>query len=1048
VREGWIARVDADAGVRDMFYRQLFRRARGVFQRTKTPESRGRIRIWKEEFGLSRKFLKLAALAVVLTLMGVTCANAAITEKKWVGGTDEFWSTGDNWSEKGVPYGTEHSVTIEKDASITLKSAVASMDRLEVKYGDVAFTLSGDTVFEVSGDVIVDNKKLEFVSVPLTQAAIDSGTKRPVVSLDGKPNDSGVVEKTVINVVGNAGELLLNVPVFATSIDKTGAGSLTFGEAVKWTSTGSKLTIKQGEVKIGTKDQLTDVTIVLSADAAASADEKTFPKLTLVANTQASVLVDEGGVSTDAKRMLILNTEEDVDFFDATVKGTKGDYTLTKTGTKTLRLGQETWDAVDLTVAEGTVSPYQGATDIFKIYTDSTAPDIIVKKGATLIVLSEDVGAISGDGTIQFSEHLRLSGGGWSQSAFGGTLAGKGKLTLTGPVELKGTNSYTGQTNLGAQAKLILHNTIASSKISFDEGAELTLMGGVKVKSPIDVGAESVINVGYLKTEYGSYLDDTIAELAGTVTFLEGEILQKKGEGTLVLSGRVLGDTESDVLSIDAGAVSVKNATALDRLFVEISRDAVLIAGAEEDLLVNSGGVLSFDGQATLGVTLKASNRTTPVVSFTDKVTNSLKLSGSSLKVLIMGVADPDGASGDSYAVLDVKGMDLEKKNVSVQLYRDEQGIVPFTAKVDDDADGGKLWVTLLKNVDHFTFGTLDTPSAEAGKAYTGTVPVTTQSNSFHVRKAEGPSWLKVTPAPTGNAILLSGTVPASEEGKTIPVKVSVTTNGSAAVMANTKEWSGSFTVSGKASEEPEAEEVAPEVALDTLVSGELHEQDPSFAKADEPVTVSFKLKVAGATDVKVYVDSATSDTFAVGPKAYLADFNAGAPDTDGIYKVTFPYSATYKSWGVLYKVGDVTYKTTPPFDFKVTDVPTISVVATSTSTTIAVEFAYLDDVDGTPVSGKKIKLSLYKGTELVNELDVDPTTDKVESHTFSGLTPDTAYRVVGEDPDGVAATGEDEISTKSSGSGGGGGGGGCDAGFAGLSLLLAAPLFLRKKSK
>jgi Synergist-CTERM protein sorting domain-containing protein len=64
-----------------------------------------------------------------------------------------------------------------------------------------------------------------------------------------------------------------------------------------------------------------------------------------------------------------------------------------------------------------------------------------------------------------------------------------------------------------------------------------------------------------------------------------------------------------------------------------------------------------------------------------------------------------------------------------------------------------------------------------------------------------------------------------------------------------------------------------------------------------------------------------------------------------------------------------------------------------------------------------------------------------------AGLTVDTPYTISAKTiADGTEHTISGSVAVTDPGKKSGGGGG-CDAGFAGLALLLAAPLFLRKRS-
>jgi Synergist-CTERM protein sorting domain-containing protein len=91
-----------------------------------------------------------------------------------------------------------------------------------------------------------------------------------------------------------------------------------------------------------------------------------------------------------------------------------------------------------------------------------------------------------------------------------------------------------------------------------------------------------------------------------------------------------------------------------------------------------------------------------------------------------------------------------------------------------------------------------------------------------------------------------------------------------------------------------------------------------------------------------------------------------------------------------------------------------------------------------------KVKIARPNDAVFVGDYEAKPYTDENEGNIYVHIKKLSSTAPVDPDPDNPDPDPEPEPvpepGKKSSG------GGGCDAGFAGLALLLAAPLFLRKK--
>lgn len=216
-----------------------------------------------------------------------------------------------------------------------------------------------------------------------------------------------------------------------------------------------------------------------------------------------------------------------------------------------------------------------------------------------------------------------------------------------------------------------------------------------------------------------------------------------------------------------------------------------------------------------------------------------------------------------------------------------------------------------------------------------------------------------------------------------------------------------------------------------------------SIADLDTPtsLTPGATYTVSGSVDPTAY----SNVNFGATPSSAISGWTYDALTGDFSFLVTMPATGSVKWWltatdSTGTSVTSATYTINGQGTAAGLTLSGLSTGSSSVSGTVT----YLD-ATGAPLSGKSVKVTAQKGTETPLSTPVTTGATGTATFTINGLSSSSNYTVTAIDAnDSSVVAAPVSVTTKSSG--GSGGGGGCDAGFAGLALLLAAPLFLRKK--
>jgi Synergist-CTERM protein sorting domain-containing protein len=1003
---------------------------------------------------LSKKFLKLAALVAVLALASVAWA-AGPTLREWQKTNDTYWWTKGNWSGAGdkAP-GANNSdydwARFINDATVTVSAdaddyyiAIASLDVLEGK--TVTLLISSDEAvvvgqtrspkFQVSGDIIVGTgATLNF------NAFNDKVTPFVLLSRDVSAEETDGY-KLLIDV-GESGFVNFNVSVdFGNHeaeekqqvVVKKGAGTLYFDSTHNNIPATAALSIDAGTLitKGGTDNATSEsktaldrlLGITLSADAK---DKSVTWQITEALSKDLNVYV---GANTT------IFTDNALNFGTGKVQtaGASGALlpSVTKKGAGTLTLADdETWDGVALNIEEGKVTATANA---FK----SAVSVDIAESASAILDLGADVtlGALTGKGKVTLARNAKLtiSGKGKFEGDISGERAQLEIKTKADPaiiVELAGANTYEDSTTVESGI-LKLTGSVAGD-VSVKGGASLDL--GVNLANDLELADTATINV--------SADTELISELSGKLTFAGA--WNKAGNGKLILNNSSVRASTDPAVYVAEGTLYAKKADVFDTAEVTVKSKAILEVGNGFDF----GDVaVTFSGKDSgFKSVLSAVNVETPVATF-EKITAE---SGLTLW-LTLDAVEKDGV----YKILTAVDEDsnLSAQNIVVKNADNPDEDIDDKIELSVSYPGNKPLITLtsLIGADPVELSPLDTTEATPESHYTGKITVESESDvdvDLFTQPDFGDYDWEATLS-SDKTITISGDVPADFEE--ITFTVSVTTKGNAGFFAATKEETYTVTaVGGPVNTED------PEDVLEPIGDEEELFTQSELGVPGEPVTVQFKLLPTNSGSA-VTLATPNSIELLFDPEVTPVPEVSG-PDDDGLYSFTVNYVSGLK-WGFIkYGAnGQEEYKVEPTMLIQAAPEPEIEadiIAADTKATSFVVAVSYKNRAGDYEAHDVKVEvLKGQPGTTVLGTLTVKTgATGDVEVSTTSftpalELTAATAYTVRVSDPEGLADSVTRPVTTAKADESGGSSGG-CDAGFAGLALLLAAPLFLRKKSK
>ncbi|WP_169453529.1 autotransporter outer membrane beta-barrel domain-containing protein [Pleomorphomonas oryzae] len=362
--------------------------------------------------------------------------------------------------------------------------------------------------------------------VSTAQAVTGLWSLRSITVASGAVLDYGVKSLVLVNglngggLIGGAiGNMIVSGGSFSGTIE--GANTLHFLRTTTWSGTGQDI----GRVVVDSGAALTTSGGNVFQDSTAL---QVDGSLDLQSSETTGALSGSGTITVANGQTLTSGADNTSSNWNGTIDGLGGSFTKTGTGTLTIT-GQNYYEGAT-TIAGGTLVISGGLA-----IADASA--VTVNTGATLQVnTSENVGSISGGGTIVLNNTILGAGYDNSSTAFFGNMSGSGQLLKrgSGTLTLFGTNTNTGGIDaIGGSVVLAGGNAMSdTAELALNGGsAELQTseaIGSLSGSGGVNINANTLTLAGSASTTYSGAISGT-----GTIA--------RSGSGTLTLTGNSSG---------------------------------------------------------------------------------------------------------------------------------------------------------------------------------------------------------------------------------------------------------------------------------------------------------------------------------------------------------------------------------------------------------------------------------------------------------------------------------------------------------------------------
>ena len=414
------------------------------------------------------------------------------------------------------------------------------------------------------------------------------------------------IASTTANVTVTSDSIYVTNPIDTATINAV--GGVSFSEALAIAAadvTGSQTIVIDGSLAGQT----------VSTSAAGALGEN----LTLNIDPATGVILSGGTLSIGSGFSLIAtNGTGDTATIATALSGAGG---LTKAGAGSVTLsGVNTYTGATA-VAAGTLT-FSGGSAL----DNGNALAVLAGAGVT-IANSEEIGSLTGAGTVTVAMSQTLTVGNVVSSSFSGSLTGAGVLTVsqsngnTNTLTLTGNNSgLTGAVRVVNYGRLIADGDNAindSAAVTVNSNGILTLLSNQTVGSLASNLASASIQLGSFTLTTGG--NDTATTVYGEISGT-GNLI-KQGSATTTLAGL---NTYSGTTSVSAGTLSIASDANLGSAAVLLAAGATL----EVTSATNIDNAITLSGNATV------SNSANVTLSGVISGTNHLTKSGASTLTL------------------------------------------------------------------------------------------------------------------------------------------------------------------------------------------------------------------------------------------------------------------------------------------------------------------------------------------------------------------------------------------------------------------------------
>lgn len=489
------------------------------------------------------------------------------------GGPNDNWSTTDaNWLPGNVGW-TQNENAIFNGSAETVTVTTANT------FNNVTFGSSGFTIANGAGSLLLANDQASTITV--TNAA-DTAT---------------VAESLADNTAG------------LSSLTKAGAGLLILSGTNTYTgqtlvTAGTLRTSSAGALGAGGVGAETIISSGATVDVNAQA--LTATEIFNIAGTGVGgngAIINTGGTQTNALNRVVLTA-------DATFGGTGrwdirsgttptldlAGFTLSKTGVNTIAL-------VGTNITNGNIIVNAGVLSVETTSLLQGSGTVTINSGGTLGFYQNTAGnvtrpVVSNNGTIAnqgaagtLDSPITMNGGttfnsGGVSSILTGNITGTGPLVAigTGTTELRGTNSYTGGTNIGNLT---------------NGGGTLQLGYSVNNTSKLGGGALTFVNAGTVNLVDGTFAEAVSATNLGSVGGAAGSITRTSGSATIDLGP--VNRVQQGSLNVGSGGFALTSTGTASSIILDPNTGAPYVTVGGSDWGGKDAGNASIVGLSALG---------------------------------------------------------------------------------------------------------------------------------------------------------------------------------------------------------------------------------------------------------------------------------------------------------------------------------------------------------------------------------------------------------------------------------------------------------------
>ena len=443
---------------------------------------------------------RLLNVALTLSFTGTALAGTTNSFR-----TNTAMTTAGNYSTGSLPTNTtDVLITTTTSNNLTVSSASITAESLSVSNG-TGYTIGNATSTANSRSLILGNSVgfTNAYSLVANDLIFLANSSALTIFGPNRSTGSGLLG-LILNSSGNfsiaSGSFMTSTAIIsgASSINKTGGGTLTLSAVNTFGGAGAKFTLTAGTLNIDNSTALGNSTNTFVIDGG-TIDNSTAAAITTANYAQTwggdfaftgtrNLNLGTGAVSMSASRQVTANANA------LTVGGviSGAGFGLTKAGAGTLILG-------GANTYSGTTLVNAGTLELSNVNALQNSLLDTGTSGAQVVTFTVggnntyNIAGLQGADALAIGGNTLSVGSGGGDTTYSGAISGTGGLTKTGigRLSLSGSSSYNGATTVSAGDLNLSGGSIASSAVTVASGASLSGYGSVGT-----IGGAGAINPG------------------------------------------------------------------------------------------------------------------------------------------------------------------------------------------------------------------------------------------------------------------------------------------------------------------------------------------------------------------------------------------------------------------------------------------------------------------------------------------------------------------------------------------------------------------------